>query len=105
MDTLQLARYFADYLMKYGAQNVDILEAKNGKVFNFMVVCTAEDKNHALNMLVDFLDYVSTEFKMVNLGIEGYKKSDWIIVDFNKIFVHIFQPKTREKFNIERLWK
>ena len=105
MDTLNLARYFADYLNKYGAEKTDILEAKNGRVFNYMVICTAKDKNFALDMLVDFLDYVKSEFGLINLGIEGYKKADWIIVDFDKIFVHIFQPKAREKFNIEKLWK
>ncbi|MBO7527440.1 MAG: ribosome silencing factor [Clostridia bacterium] len=105
MDILNLARYFADFLYKYGAKNTDILEVKNGNVFSYMVVCTADNKNFALSMLIDFLDYVKQEFGMVNLGMEGYKKADWIIVDFDKIFVHIFQPKTREKFNIERLWK
>ena len=28
-----------------------------------------------------------------------------IIIDFDKVFVHIFQEKTRKKYNIERLWK
>ena len=105
MDTLNLARYFADFLNRYGAKDTEILEAKNGKIFKYMVICTADDRYFAQNMLVDFLDYVRQEFGLVNLGMEGYKKCEWIIVDYGKIFVHIFQSKVREKFNIERLWK
>ena len=105
MDSLNLARFFADYLNKYGAENTDIIEAKNGKVFKYLVVCTADGKYFAQNMLVDFLDYVKSEFGLVNLGLEGYKKADWIIIDYDKIFVHIFQPKTRSKFNVEKLWR
>jgi len=105
MDTLNLARYLADYLNKCGADDADILEVKSGRVFSYMVVCTAKNKEFALSLLVEFLDYVKSEFGLVNLGIEGYKKADWIIIDFDKIFVHIFQPKTREKYSIEKLWK
>lgn len=105
MDTLELARFFADFLNKYGAKDTEIVEAKSGKIFKYLVVCTAGDKYFAQNMLVDFLDYVKAEFGLVNLGLEGFKKADWIIIDYDKIFVHIFQSGAREKFNIERLWR
>lgn len=105
METLNLARYFSDFLNKCGARDVEILDVKNGNVFNYLVVCTAEDKYHAQGLLIDLLDYAKSQFNLVNLGLEGYKKADWIIVDFGKIFINIFQPKSREKFNIEKLWK
>lgn len=105
MDTLNLARYFSNFLSECGAQNTEILEIKNGNIFNYMVVCTVPDKYYAQNLLVELLEYAKSQFNLVNLGLEGYKKADWVIVDFGKIFVHIFQPKAREKFNIERLWK
>ncbi len=105
MEVINLARYFADFLYKNGALNTEILEIKNGNIINFMVLGTVPDKHYAQGLLVDLLDYAKTQFNLVNLGLEGYKKADWIIVDFGKIFVHIFQEKTRAKFNIEKLWK
>lgn len=105
METLNLARYFSDFLSKAGASNIEILEAKNSNVINYLVVCTVQDKLFAQNLLIDLLDYAKSQFNLVNLGLEGYKKADWVIMDFGKVFVHIFQPKVREKFNIEKLWK
>ncbi len=105
MEILNLARYFADFLDKCGARGLEILEIKNGNIFNYMVVCTVPDKYYAQNVLVDLLDFAKSQFNIVNLGLEGYKKAEWIIVDFGKIFVHIFQEKTRAKYNIEKLWK
>ena len=105
METINLARYFSDFVNKWGASNTDIIEVKNGNIFNYLVVCTVDDKYMAQNLLVDLLEYAKSEFNLVNLGLEGYKRADWIIVDFGKIFVNIFQPKTREKFSIEKLWK
>ena len=39
MDSLALARFFSDFLSKYGGSKVEILGAKNSKIFNNMVVC------------------------------------------------------------------
>ena len=105
METLNLARYFSDFLSKCGASNVEIIEVKNLNIFNYMVVCTMENKHFAQELLVELLNFAKSQFNMVNLGLEGYKKADWIIVDFGKVFVHIFQPKAREKYNVEKLWK
>jgi len=105
METISLARYLADFLYKAGADNTEILEIKNGNIFKYIVVCTVPDKNYSQSVLVNLLDYAKEQFNIVNLGLEGYKKADWVIVDFGKIFVHIFQPKIREKYNIEKLWK
>lgn len=105
MEVLNLARYFSDFVSKCGASDVEIVEVKNGNVFKYLVVCTVPDKFYAQNLLVDLLGYAKSQFNIVNLGLEGYKRADWVIVDFDKIFVHIFQPKARQKFNIEKLWK
>ncbi len=105
MEELNLSRYFSDFLAKCGATDVEILEVKNGNMFKYLVVCTAKDKYFSQNLLIELLEYAKSQFNLVNLGLEGYKKADWIIVDFGKIFVHIFQHKTREKYNIDKLWK
>ena len=105
MEELNLARYFSDYLSKCGGKNTEIIEAKGGNIFKYLVICTAEDKYSAQNILLDLLEYAKSQFNIVNLGIEGYKKAEWIIVDFGKIFVHIFDQKSRQKFNVDKLWK
>ncbi len=37
--------------------------------------------------------------------IEGYNKGEWIVFDFNFITLHIFLPKVREKYNLDKLYK
>jgi len=105
METIQLARYFADFLNKYGAQHTEIIEAKNNKMFEYIIVCSAENKLVAQTLLVDLLEYAKHEFRQINCGLEGYKKGEWIIIDFGKLVVHIFLKDIRNKFSIERLWK
>lgn len=105
MDTLNLARFYADYLNKHDAMKTEIIETKNSKIFDYIVVCTAKDKLFAQELLLDLLNYAKNELNQINCGLEGYKKADWIIVDYGKIAVHIFSEKARNKYNMEKLWR
>lgn len=35
---------------------------------------------------------------------DGYRNSQWIVIDYGDIFVHIFVPQERERYNLEELW-
>src|SRR5213083_2468768 len=36
--------------------------------------------------------------------IEGYDRSEWILLDYFDFIVHIFAPETRGFYGLERLW-
>ena len=37
--------------------------------------------------------------------IEGYFKGEWIVFDFPQLTLHIFLPKVRDKYNLDKLYK
>ena len=36
--------------------------------------------------------------------VEGYDRSEWVLVDYFDFVVHIFTPETRAFYGLERLW-
>jgi ribosome-associated protein len=38
-------------------------------------------------------------------GIEGYNQAEWVLADYGDLLVHIFSPKAREYYSLERLWR
>lgn len=38
------------------------------------------------------------------LHIEGQQTSDWIVIDYGSIVIHLFIPELREKYALEDLW-
>ena len=36
--------------------------------------------------------------------VEGYDRSEWILLDYFDFIVHVFAPETRAFYSLERLW-
>jgi ribosome-associated protein len=36
--------------------------------------------------------------------VEGYDRSEWILLDYFDFIVHVFAPETRAFYGLERLW-
>lgn len=53
-------------------------------------------------------DYLETELAqqgITPLRIEGYHASNWILMDYGTVLIHVFQGETRQFYDLERLWK
>lgn len=37
-------------------------------------------------------------------GIDGEEGSDWVVMDYGDIWVHIFLTETRRRYSLEELW-
>ena len=38
-------------------------------------------------------------------GLEGYQQAEWILLDYGDFIVHVFSPRARQYYELERLWK
>lgn len=70
---------------------------------DFFVICSGSSSRHVQSVA----DRVLADQKKEGyrpLGVEGYEKGDWILVDFGSVVAHVFYPEARQFYNIERLW-
>lgn len=35
---------------------------------------------------------------------DGFRNSEWIVLDYGDVWIHIFLPETRTRYNLEDLW-
>jgi ribosome-associated protein len=38
-------------------------------------------------------------------SVEGYNTAEWVLADYGDLLVHIFSPKSRDYYGLERLWR
>ncbi len=54
-------------------------------------------------------DYVEKELKENHgidpLRVEGYNSSNWILLDYGDVIVHVFNQEMRGFYDLGRLWK
>ena len=104
MELDELTLYIGNKLLEMSASDVELLQVEQkSKLAKRMVMCTASDCFHAkdlANKLKESVDNITRCFHM-----DGIIKGDWIVMDFDDVVVHIFTKGTRQKFNIEKLYK
>ena len=72
---------------------------------DFFVICTGA--NHRQIQAIS--DEVGVQLKQqageLPISMEGYNQAEWILADYGDLLIHIFSPKAREYYDLERLWR
>ncbi|HIO34566.1 MAG TPA: ribosome silencing factor [Gammaproteobacteria bacterium] len=72
-------------------------------ITDWMVVASGTSTRHVLALA----DHVRTQVKAQGLspiGTEGESGSDWVLLDFGDVVVHLMLPDTRGFYDLEGLW-
>lgn len=88
-----------------GKRIVDIdLEGIDSAPASEFIVC----QGNSTSQVSAIADNIREELRMKKgvkpYNYDGYRNSQWIVLDYGSVFVHIFLPDTREYYNIEDLW-
>lgn len=76
---------------------------KVGAFCDYFVICTMEIPLHG-RAIVDEIDFVLSREGFYPSQIEGYEDSEWILMDYGDIVVHVFTESARRLYDIEGLW-
>lgn len=72
-------------------------------VTDLMMIVTGTSNRH-VKALSDNLREKTTAAGVKPLGVEGVRESEWILMDYGDIVVHIMLPHIRATYNLEKLW-
>ena len=86
------------------AENIIALNVKGkSSVTDTMIIASGRSTRHVKSISDNLIKSLKKN-KMKPLGIEGYTKSEWILIDFGDVLVHVMHPDTREFYSLEKLW-
>ena len=72
-------------------------------VADYLVIGSADSDRQA-SAIADHIDGILSRSGSRPLSIEGTRSSQWVLIDFGDVIVHIFRQDVRKHYALERLW-
>ena len=70
---------------------------------DYFVIANGTSTTHT-KTLADEVEYQLSQTGTEPARKEGHNGSNWIVLDYSDIIVHVFYKETREFYQLERLW-
>ncbi len=101
----EIAQAVAVYASDHKALDIVQLDLREMISYtDYFVICTgrSERQTKALHDAIHL--GMKRDHGMLPTRVEGVTESNWILMDYLDVIVHIFTPQTREYYRLEQLW-
>lgn len=86
------------------ATDLVVLDLRKAAGFtDFFVICSGTNPRQ-IRAIADAVVQALAEEGVKPAHVEGYDRSEWVLLDYFDFIVHIFAPETRMFYGLERLW-
>ncbi|HEU5370064.1 MAG TPA: ribosome silencing factor [Ktedonobacterales bacterium] len=104
LEPAQIARLAVDVASDKKATDIVLLDIRGVSVIaDYFVICTGANPRQ-IRAIASAIDEKLSEQGQPAFHREGAPDSGWLLLDFSDVIVHIFGPKEREYYRLERLW-
>ena len=103
--SLELALAAAQVAAENNGHSIVVLDMREmTPIFDYFVVVTGTSRRqlHAMSEEIDHK--LEDDLKDHRSGIEGYRESRWILLDYGTVVIHLFDPEMRKFYALEELW-
>ena len=72
---------------------------------DYFVICTGANQRQVQAISDEVNLQVKRQASELPISVEGYTQAEWVLADYGDLLVHIFSPKARDYYGLERLWR
>ncbi|MDL2228325.1 ribosome silencing factor [Bacteroidales bacterium OttesenSCG-928-K03] len=105
-DAILLSEIIIEAMLSKKAEDVirmDLREIPN-RVCDCFVICSGNSLVQINSIRDAIIEEVRKALKEKPWHVEGIEKSEWLLLDYSNVVVHIFLESKRRFYNIEDLW-
>lgn len=105
LKAVELKNFIVAQLEESKANEISVIEiGKKSSIADFMVICSGTSSRH-VKSIANFLSKQLKDNHKTLLSTEGEDTAEWILLDAGDVVVHIMQLKTRDYYQLEKLWE
>ena len=83
--------------------SIDLSEVENS-ICDFFIICHGESVTQVGAITESIEKKLKEEARMRAHHVEGLQNSQWVLLDYYDILVHVFQEEFRSFYKLEELW-
>lgn len=104
MTPLQITRLCAQAADDRKAEEIIALDLREiSTVADFFVIASGSSEPH-LKAIRNHIEETLKKNGVAPRGIDGFPMSQWVVMDYFDVLVHVFSKDRREFYSLERLW-
>jgi ribosome-associated protein len=86
------------------ADDIVVLDLRKAAGFtDYFVICSGHNARQ-IRAIADAITDALRAQGSKPAHIEGYDRSEWVLLDYFDFVIHVFTPETRGFYGLERLW-
>jgi ribosome-associated protein len=86
------------------AADMVVLDLRKAAGFtDFFLICSGNNARQIRAIADAIIDALAAQGSRP-AHVEGYDRSEWVLIDYFDFVVHVFTPETRMFYGLERLW-
>jgi len=105
-DSEALARACAAAAADKKAEDTVVLDMQGISTFtDFFVICSASSEPQLKAIGSSIREQVREKLGRAPISEEGFPGSQWVVIDYPGVIVHVFLAEKREFYGLENLWR
>ena len=102
---LEMAKLACRALDEKKGKDIKVIDIHEVSVIADYFVIANGTSSTQVKSLADEVEYQIGEKQGIKpANIEGRGQGNWVLLDYENVIVHVFNPQTREFYNLEKLW-
>ena len=100
-----LARICADLAANKKGEDIVVLDLQGISTFtDFFVICSGTSEPHLKAIAAEIEERLKDDHGVRAISVDGFPASQWIVLDYMQVIVHVFRREKREFYSLEDLW-
>lgn len=72
---------------------------------DYFVICSGSNQRQVQAISDEVGLQLKHQAGEMPISVEGFSQAEWVLADYGDFLVHIFSPKARAYYDLERLWR
>ena len=104
-DSARAAKLAIEALENKKAEDIRVIDISGVSVLaDYFIIAGGSNKSQ-IQAMADHVQDQLGRSGYICKQMEGYQTANWVLLDFGDIIVHIFDPKNRLLYDLERIWR